>query len=567
MVDFESLWPVVMRVKSIFVKGILAIGVLVLVSAVFINIIFSPQQSGQDSVPDVHDKVRADIIQRQQAYDTLTRQEKSELDKEKKVYCEIVGEFCHEDPKTITLEDKQRSLSYKISTFIALPLLYPPASGIETAASAISGAGLIPGSYAATGFGFQVLSPFKAIWTQIRNVAFAIMVLIILIEAFAVMFRTKLDSKDSINIENYIPQIIAVLILIQLSFAIAGFLIDIMYVSIMLIYFTLAPLMPQNAQVDYQSFLARYFFGNPYNLFSTILGALTGNLGGKTLGFDTSGLETTGALYQTIPHDIIFMFGNEIGFLIIGIIDFFVVKWLFGVIGGGGFQMLGRLFARGAGGAAAALGAGGAVAGVIGVLVGGAIAYKIPILIVGFILFLIILYVTFQVFVMMLRAYIMILLLTIFAPLYILMTLVPGNSFGIQLWLKSLISELVVYPVVFGFIFTLSAINKASQNLTTTASSTISLPFVPAVNAGFMFLIGLVGISLLPKFVDAIRGLIARSAFGDLSSHAQQALSGPRMIVNRFVGGAAGISAAAGRFRHARQQAAPATPGAGGGTP
>jgi hypothetical protein len=124
------------------------------------------------------------------------------------------------------------------------------------------------------GIGFKAISPFQNIWKQLRNVTYIIMTLLLLFSAFAVMFRSGSDNKQSISIENYLPKIIIVMIVIQLSYAIAGFLIDIMYVSIMGIYLILQPVIGQD--VAFKDFLSGHLFTSPVDLFWLILDSLGG---------------------------------------------------------------------------------------------------------------------------------------------------------------------------------------------------------------------------------------------------------------------------------------------------
>src|SRR3989344_5582962 len=87
----------------------------------------------------------------------------------------------------------------------------------------------------AQGIGFQGLTPTLKLWEAFRNITYMIFVVLFLIVGLGIMFRIKIDPRTVMTIQNQIPKIIVGLILVTFSYAIAGFLIDLMYVSMYLI--------------------------------------------------------------------------------------------------------------------------------------------------------------------------------------------------------------------------------------------------------------------------------------------------------------------------------------------
>lgn len=81
------------------------------------------------------------------------------------------------------------------------------------------------------GRGFNSLAPVLKLWTAMRNLAYAVFAVMFIIVGLMIMFRVKIDPKTAANIQNSLPKIIIALILVTFSYAIAGFLIDVMYVS------------------------------------------------------------------------------------------------------------------------------------------------------------------------------------------------------------------------------------------------------------------------------------------------------------------------------------------------
>ncbi|MDP3724556.1 MAG: hypothetical protein Q8R11_02890 [bacterium] len=104
-----------------------------------------------------------------------------------------------------------------------------PAASTQTyLADVLNGMG-VPSAYA-QGTGFQGLQQIIHIWKVFRNIAYIFFVMIFLAVGFLVMFRFRIDPRTVVTIQNSLPRIILALLLVTFSFAIAGFLIDVMYV-------------------------------------------------------------------------------------------------------------------------------------------------------------------------------------------------------------------------------------------------------------------------------------------------------------------------------------------------
>ncbi len=108
-----------------------------------------------------------------------------------------------------------------------------PASSVEYFASLRKKLQITQPVYA-QGIGFEGLKPIQELWKIFRDSAYAIFAVIIVFVGFAVMFRLKINPQTVINIQSALPKIIVTLILITFSYAIAGLLIDLIYVVISL---------------------------------------------------------------------------------------------------------------------------------------------------------------------------------------------------------------------------------------------------------------------------------------------------------------------------------------------
>lgn len=83
----------------------------------------------------------------------------------------------------------------------------------------------------AQGFGYAALGTgLQTVWRLSRNTTYFLLILAIVVMAFMIMFRTKISPQTVITVQSALPKIVITLVLITFSYAIGGFLIDIMYV-------------------------------------------------------------------------------------------------------------------------------------------------------------------------------------------------------------------------------------------------------------------------------------------------------------------------------------------------
>src|SRR4030042_4602684 len=122
----------------------------------------------------------------------------------------------------------------KTGNLITAMYANPPASSKEYIADLGHRLKIIKPTYA-QGIGFEGLKPILPIWTIFRNLAYVFFTIIFILTGFAIMFRLKINPQTVVTIQNALPKIIISLILVTFSYAIAGLLIDFIYVSISLI--------------------------------------------------------------------------------------------------------------------------------------------------------------------------------------------------------------------------------------------------------------------------------------------------------------------------------------------
>lgn len=108
----------------------------------------------------------------------------------------------------------------------------PIASTGTYVADVMNSANIATPAYA-QGLGFAALDPILALWKTFRNMAYLFFVVVFIIIGFMIMFRNKVNGAD-ITAQQAIPSIIVSLIFVTFSYAIAGFMIDLMYLIMFL---------------------------------------------------------------------------------------------------------------------------------------------------------------------------------------------------------------------------------------------------------------------------------------------------------------------------------------------
>lgn len=98
---------------------------------------------------------------------------------------------------------------------------------------------------ATTGIGFNGLHSFIGIWTAFRNISYLGFVLVFVVLGIGIILRLKVGN-SVMSVQNILPKAIIGIVLVTFSYAIAGFMIDIMYILTYLVVYVMAPLDSQN---------------------------------------------------------------------------------------------------------------------------------------------------------------------------------------------------------------------------------------------------------------------------------------------------------------------------------
>lgn len=386
-----------------------------------------------------------------------------------------------------------------------------PASGTHYTAYLAQNFGIAKPAFAqAQGVGFTGLKPLLAIWTIFRNLIYLLFVFVFIIIGLGIMFRIKIDPRTVMTIQNQIPKIIVALILVTFSYAIAGFLIDMMYVSMYLVYNIFAPLVdPGSGAVGINvPELGRVSSGvvgtgslNPVNLQGSNPLSAVGALGGVKMVIGASA-----------------GIGSIIGSLFDGTMGRIIATVISTIIGGG----IGSIGAFGLG---SLIGAG------IGFATGAIFGSKVFAVIGGLIAFIVlstaVLTALFRLWFQLLKAYIAILINIVLGPFWIAAGLIPTSTLSFSAWVRGLIADLASFPttlimLLFGKVFIDAfGANGSDENFVP--------PFVgnPGDHNAFAALIGVGIILLTPNVVNLIR----------------QALKVPQTKLTAGIGQSVGIGA------------------------
>lgn len=422
--------------------------------------------------------------------------------------CSTLGEFCHD----VTEEYAQNNNTLNtISNFMFFPIYNPPASGTYATYTAFNNAGIIPQAYAQSetprGIGFTMIQPLSVIWKHFRNIAFLVLAIYLVIVGFLIMFRMKLDAQTVITIENSIPRVVLTIILIAFSFAIAGFLIDFMYIAIGLIVGIVAGLGIEDLPADI--LLKDYMFASGQTILRSLYSYQIWDL---VWHLPNAIVSILGPTIRTIMSFI----GSAIAwYYILGplsnrIIDTFNIE---GEAEGSIVALAGKLKLTGP----MKLFLWSPLAAFLWIGVGLILGIWIAKLAMGLVILFSAIILSVRIFILLLKAYTRILLMIIFSPFILLAEVFPGKS-AFKKWFRTLLGELATFPIVIS-IFLIGAVIFKSGFLVQgceelhdqvfTRCQSISFPFFYGLDPrSFTVIVGFGLLFITPEWVKTIKKAI-----------------------------------------------------------
>lgn len=165
----------------------------------------------------------------------------------------------------------------------------PPASSQTYVADVLDSLNIAQPAYA-QGIGFSALNPILSVWKTMRNIAYFFFVIALLVIGFMIMFRQKIGSQAVITAQQAIPTIITALLAVTFSYAIAGLLIDAMYLIMFLIagLFGKVELMDGNVFQMGMKLVGNNVAGESGVAIGRIIEAALGGAAGAVAGFITN---------------------------------------------------------------------------------------------------------------------------------------------------------------------------------------------------------------------------------------------------------------------------------------
>ncbi len=494
--------------KHYLKKGLSVAKKVIIISAVYFIVIgLFAHFFNQDRPKTTYDPIQEN---RTEIYKTLndpqlnkTKQGKFYLGTFRLLTCGVIGEACTNHSSDGN-KNYYRSIVGQATNLLMVPYANPPASGVMWAYSGLEKAGFVPKSYAAGGLGFVSIQPLAQVWSALRDVAYILLVLVLVTFGFMIMFRVKINPQTVISMENSIPRIVIALLMITFSFAIAGFLIDLMYVVITLIVSVLG----QAGGLDVHGLQARYIAAGPGEIFNSLTVRNPWNIFWDLPNHLINAVSLIGVLFRIL--------GSLIGVVIVvpWLVRFGLIQSLLGLTKvdvpatvepfGIGFGATLKMFSQFQDTAGL----------VIAMIVAAPLtAFFILPLAVGVLLMIGIIFIFFRIFFLLFSAYIKVILLIILAPLYLLLNVFPGRSV-FSGWLRSIAVELLTFPATIA-IFMLSQviINTAAGHGGFNAHNPnvfFRLPFMYGIDpTGFAFIISMWFLFVTPNLVNGIRKSLA----------------------------------------------------------
>ncbi len=142
------------------------------------------------------------------------------------LFFSVAGET---DPET----GEVSGLIPSLGNYIAIMYSAPPAQTEVYIADVMNSANIATPAYA-QGLGFSALTPVLDTWKAFRDIAYFFFIIFFLVVGFMIMFRQKV-GQTAVTAQQALPKIVVSMIAVTFSYAIAGFLIDLMYVFMFLI--------------------------------------------------------------------------------------------------------------------------------------------------------------------------------------------------------------------------------------------------------------------------------------------------------------------------------------------
>lgn len=329
--------------------------------------------------------------------------------------------------------------------------------------------GVVKSAYA-QGAGFNGLKPLMVLWQKIRDLTYTAFVLMFVMIGFSIMLRVKIDPRTVMSIQNQIPRIVIAILLITMSYAIVGFIIDAMWVTtytgINLLTNNVAC---QDAGTDLGALATNNLLSTPFHYVNRVLEC--------PMGFGPN------------MADLSYRVGLTLGDILTSVLSSFLGNTTppsngCRLVGGNlleCFEYLQFEF----------------TSFLIGIVATLAIAIAILVQLT-------------RLWFELLKAYIYIILYTLTGPVWILLGLFPGTTtFGFANWLRHVLFAVSIYPATV-FLFVVAAVlasNTDIRNPLTGTNQMFNPPLVanPSIDNNMGYILALGAILISPQIINMMR--------------------------------------------------------------
>lgn len=150
----------------------------------------------------------------------------------------------------------------------------------------------------AQGTGYTAMSPFLEFWKIFRNLAYSLYIIMFVVVGIMIMLRTKVNAQTIITIQTALPNLLITLLLITFSYAIVGFMIDIMYFLIYFIVYLISSVGVIDASKSITRLMSYSAWGVVFEGRNSIISAVTSSLQGILGSLGTGGIGLAGGLFS-----------------------------------------------------------------------------------------------------------------------------------------------------------------------------------------------------------------------------------------------------------------------------
>lgn len=316
--------------------------------------------------------------------------------------------------------------------------------------------GIAKQAHAAPYTGFQGLAPVLSLWKTTRDIAYYLLIIAFIFIGIGVMLRLKIDPRTVMTIQNQIPRVIICIILITFSYAFAGLLIDAMwtvtYMGVNKI--TEASNPDTGGGVHLDSRATHDLLSTPFGFVNDIFQSPGGAGGIINIGWGVG--QAIGKIETSVIVSLFFGGSN---------VTTGCVEKTLGIPTG--------------------LNLGGCVQGIISDIIG---------FLWFFIIAVVLLITLFRIWFELLKAYIMVLMYVILAPIWIVFGLLPKRPLGFERWLRVFFANLAVFPATVLLLIGARVLHELFNNPNVLGASTVrDVPAVLQATAQYHFVPPLVG--------------------------------------------------------------------------